>query len=47
MYLFVVLIEGSKNLGEKKFKCFNHKTSLFSELNPKTREYMLNTRFMC
>ena len=29
MYLFVVLIEGSKDLGERKFTCFNQETSFF------------------
>ena len=41
MYKFVVLIEGSKDIGERKFKCANQETSLFSKLYSKTGDDML------
>ena len=41
MYKFVVLIEGSKDVGERKFKCANQETSLFSKLYSKTHDVML------
>ena len=35
------LIEGSKDVGERKFKCANQETNLFSKLYSKTRDDML------